>query len=714
MAALLRRLPPRACAAPSEKPRKRVARRSRPAQPPAPPRAEAAAPAHEAASPAGAALAAEPPAPASAAAAATAAAAPPAAAAGPVSASADASTSQRQQPPQFEWDRAWYPVLPVDWLEKGKPNAFKVRSALERANRALRGLEAAPCGALGANPCPPLGAHRPGPCCALRTGRPAPSVSARARPSTLARPAHSLSLTPLSPLVASTQVLGKDLCAWHDNKQWTVVEDLCPHRMAPLSLGFVTESGTLACRYHGWEFEGASGACAKVPWARDSQAEGTIKQSPSSCARLVPCEVHDGLLWVWPSDSARAEQECAAAPPATMQHRCLRGEWGMVELPVGYVPALENQFDPSHAEFLHARYTPDDRAIAASNPTQYVPMKTFRLKKDPVSGKSSGLTKEGFVIEHGGYNEDNMGVRGERTFVAPASSRTEYYRDGEPYLSAHVLYCPTEANRVKMFTKFEARAARVEAGRGAKQAQRAATARDDESQAPAYERLAAWARQTHRAALLRVATQLVSPEVAKGLTHGFSTAGYTLGDQDIAAMHGVDYAMAATGRSWREGYYLPTPADAGVGIFRRWMDAHAGGEVGWMRGHSLGGGVAAAAAAAAVDAPSEASSSKPPSGVVSLVPETQRYERYHRHTKHCKYCRAALAWLGEAQGACRALAAPSLALGALLSVAGATRLGALALAIGGGLILEAEVLEDEAHEFLNGAPRRGMPVPTLW
>ena len=495
----------------------------------------------------------------------------------------------REPKAQFKWSKAWYPVSPVSWLERGRPNEFRV--------------------------------------------------------------------------------LNRPLVAWYTGKQWAVAEDLCPHRAAPLSLGYVTDAGALACRYHGWEFE-SSGACSRVPWATDGEQEGRICSAPASRLRLVPCEVFDGLLWVWPDESETAEAECGLTPPAAMAHAALPGEWGMVELPVGYVPALENQFDPAHAEFLHAKFNDSDSAIGATNPTQFVPMTSFRVRPGSMSEK-------GFVVEHGGYNTSNEDVLGERTFIAPTSSRTEYStKDGEPYLSAHVLYTPTEPNRVKMFTKFAPYQAGIEAGRGAKAARTAATARDNEPGAPPLERLQAWARNTHRSLLTQYLAQLVGNEdVRMGLQHGFSTAAYTLGDQDIAAMHGVEYSLSAAGRRWNEGgYFLPTQADAGVGAFRRWMESRAGGAVDWLRAGDCADGIA------------------------PLLPEGERYERFHRHTKHCKYCRAALAALGDAESACRTAAAPSLALGAALSVLGLERLGALALALGGTLILEAEALADEAHE----------------
>ena len=68
----------------------------------------------------------------------------------------------------------------------------------------------------------------------------------------------------------------------------------------------------------------------------------------------------------------------------------------------------------------------------------------------------------------------------------------------------------------------------------------------------------------------------------------YGNAAYTLGDQDIQAMHGVEIAMDGEEVGWKQSYYLPTPSDAGVAGFRNWMDQHAGGGGQWAK---VGGGV---------------------------------------------------------------------------------------------------------------------------
>ena len=65
-----------------------------------------------------------------------------------------------------------------------------------------------------------------------------------------------------------------------------------------------------------------------------------------------PCKVHAGVMWVG-QKQARMRFRIIGKEVVTKENFSeLQGasdEWGMVELPVGYNPALENQFDPSHA-----------------------------------------------------------------------------------------------------------------------------------------------------------------------------------------------------------------------------------------------------------------------------------------------------------------------------------------------------------------------------
>lgn len=59
---------------------------------------------------------------------------------------------------------------------------------------------------------------------------------------------------------------GQALVLWRDVEGVVrALEDRCPHRRAPLSLGCVRENGWLQCGYHGWSFDGSDGRVVEIP-----------------------------------------------------------------------------------------------------------------------------------------------------------------------------------------------------------------------------------------------------------------------------------------------------------------------------------------------------------------------------------------------------------------------------------------------------------------
>ena len=474
------------------------------------------------------------------------------------------------------------------------------------------------------------------------------------------------------------KLLGRSMVAWRGaDGAWAVASDSCPHRMAPLSLGYLDETGRLTCRYHGWAFE-TDGKAAAIPMSVDDAAAKTACASPRSCAETFPAKAEAGVLWVWPTSGADAWLEASATPVATAlaDKGELTGEWGMVELPVGYAPALENQFDPSHAEWLHARYDAENGSLSKSENVPFTPMTSFAVRQGSMNGS-------GFVVDHGGYNEGNKTIRAERVFTAPCSSRSEYVdADGARYLSAAILYAPTEPGRCLMFTKFQAHQRTAVQGAGRKKittADRVASLVTGP-----IDLLFRWYMQT----------QTARPELVRvGMNHGvYGNAAYTLGDQDIQAMHGVEVAMESVDKDWKSSYYLPTPADAGVAGFRNWMDKHAGGGVRWAEGV-------------------EDDASK-------VKPLAQQLDRYDRHTRHCRHCRECLSELGELEAklvnvanvACGA----GLALGMVGGILGQEAPAVVSLCVAGLATGAAEKTRDMQQEFKTSVKRRGDPIPKLW
>eukprot|EP00882_Tetradesmus_deserticola_P029936 GHRQ01033572.1.p1 GENE.GHRQ01033572.1~~GHRQ01033572.1.p1 ORF type:complete len:304 (+),score=124.47 GHRQ01033572.1:348-1259(+) len=156
----------------------------------------------------------------------------------------------------------------------------------------------------------------------------------------------------------ATQLLGMDMVIWRDgNGSWVVFEDRCPHRLAPLSEGRLEPAtGHLMCSYHGWQFD-SQGKCTSIPQIGEPAAHAAACSSKRTCAIAYPCQVAQGLLWVWPD--AGSPELAAASPPALSSQygaegwTLLGGEWFARDLEYGFDTMMENLFDPSHIPFAH-------------------------------------------------------------------------------------------------------------------------------------------------------------------------------------------------------------------------------------------------------------------------------------------------------------------------------------------------------------------------
>ena len=120
------------------------------------------------------------------------------------------------------------------------------------------------------------------------------------------------------------------------------VEDFCPHRGAPMSLGKV-EGDTLVCPYHGLVLDGEGRTCS-MPKQRVSVFPKT---------RTFPVVERYGFIWVWPGDAARADP---ADIPAF--------EWGdnpafaygggLYHVKADYRLMIDNLMDLTHETYVHA------------------------------------------------------------------------------------------------------------------------------------------------------------------------------------------------------------------------------------------------------------------------------------------------------------------------------------------------------------------------
>jgi len=143
------------------------------------------------------------------------------------------------------------------------------------------------------------------------------------------------------------QALGRRICGeamvfYRGPDGVAALEDFCPHRGAPLSLGRVVD-GKLVCGYHGLEM-GCDGKTVAMPGQR-------VRGFPA--IRSFPVVERHRFVWVWPGDAAQAD-------PAKIHHL----EWannpgwayggGLYHIACDYRLMVDNLMDLTHETYVHA------------------------------------------------------------------------------------------------------------------------------------------------------------------------------------------------------------------------------------------------------------------------------------------------------------------------------------------------------------------------
>jgi len=147
-------------------------------------------------------------------------------------------------------------------------------------------------------------------------------------------------------IVAGT-LLGRTICGERvvlfraEGGAASALEDFCPHRGAPLSLGALRDDGRIVCGYHGLVM-GGDGRCVSMPGQR---VRPTI--------RAYPVLERHGFVWIWPGDKAKADPaKLHPLPWAESPEWAYAG--GLYRVNCDYRLMIDNLMDLTHETYVHA------------------------------------------------------------------------------------------------------------------------------------------------------------------------------------------------------------------------------------------------------------------------------------------------------------------------------------------------------------------------
>ena len=139
--------------------------------------------------------------------------------------------------------------------------------------------------------------------------------------------------------------LGRRFVFWRTaDGQAHALDDRCPHLGAALSGGTVCDD-RLVCPFHGFAFD-TGGACRALP---ASGRDGTIPQGMAVTG--YPVRERHGFAWLWWGGPRETYPELPYFPE--FDDAGWRSTTSVVDWPVHYTRAIENQLDVAHLAFVH-------------------------------------------------------------------------------------------------------------------------------------------------------------------------------------------------------------------------------------------------------------------------------------------------------------------------------------------------------------------------
>ncbi len=325
------------------------------------------------------------------------------------------------------------------------------------------------------------------------------------------------------------QVIGIDMVLWRDGSgAWRCFEDVCPHRLAPLSEERVEADGTLLCAYHAWRFNG-EGQCVSLPQSKDAATEATHCANPKARAMVYATQERQGLLWVWAEAGAAAELESQQRDPRLIPElddtsgHSVKAFWNIRDLPYGWDFFMENVADPAHVPVSHHGLVGDRYQDA-----KYYDMPRLR-EISTQEGFAFAVTPTAPTIQRTSHD-----------FQPPCLMRIETtFSDGGSLLL--ILYAtPTRPG---------------------------------------------WCRHIGRQVLLKNAAGKTPPGLAFFALPMPTWLGHVLASlflhQDLVFLHHQERRLAKRQGRWLEQVYTPNPQDKMVITFRQWLENRAGGGIPW-------------------------------------------------------------------------------------------------------------------------------------
>ena len=148
----------------------------------------------------------------------------------------------------------------------------------------------------------------------------------------------------ISRSLSKRRVLEEDIVVYRtENGSVAALEDVCPHRLAPLSIGTL-RGDSVECGYHGLTFD-CAGRCVVAPGLARPTADMRVRSFPTADSM--------GMVWIWMGAPEQADRSQVFHLPQYDDANYSVVEGDALSVSANYLSLADNLCDPTHVVFVH-------------------------------------------------------------------------------------------------------------------------------------------------------------------------------------------------------------------------------------------------------------------------------------------------------------------------------------------------------------------------
>ena len=144
--------------------------------------------------------------------------------------------------------------------------------------------------------------------------------------------------------LTTATILGDDIVMYRrGNGSPVALEDACPHRKLPLSMGRLS-GDCVECGYHGLTFD-TEGNCVDIP--------GQKNIPPQAHVQAFPMVERNEILWIWMGDPALADDKKIVEYHYHDDKKKWPHRKAMFQIKSNYMLMIDNLMDLTHLGYVH-------------------------------------------------------------------------------------------------------------------------------------------------------------------------------------------------------------------------------------------------------------------------------------------------------------------------------------------------------------------------